>query len=99
MTSKTDGFAEIRVQDNGAGLTHDALSHALDPFFTTKDSGTGLGLSISFEIVQAHDGELTLCNGSDGGAVATIRLPITISHSPVLTPQKARDGGQPCLRF
>ena len=93
VTAKTGAFAEIKVQDNGAGLTQDAASHALDPFFTTKDSGTGLGLSISFEIVQAHDGELTLCNGPDSGAVATIRLPLTTSHSPVLTPRKLETEG------
>ncbi len=79
-TRKTDVLVEIRVCDNGPGLDAEAMSHALDPFFTTKDSGTGLGLSISFEIVQAHDGELSLCNHPDGGAVALIRLPLTPSR-------------------
>ena len=71
-----DGTAEIEVHDNGPGLDANALNHALDPFFTTKDTGTGLGLSISFEIVQAHGGGLQLSNHPEGGAVASIRLPI-----------------------
>lgn len=71
-----DGVAKIEVRDNGPGLDANALNHALDPFFTTKDTGTGLGLSISFEIVQAHGGELQLSNHFEGGAVAAIRLPM-----------------------
>ena len=85
VTAIHGAFAEIQVMDNGAGLTQQALSHALDPFFTTKASGTGLGLSISFEIIEAHAGELTLGNGPVGGAIATIRLPLpaiqVASHS------------------
>ena len=62
--------------DDGRGFTPAALRHAMDPFYTTKDTGTGLGLSISFEIVQAHGGELLLANREGGGAVASIRLPL-----------------------
>ena len=68
-------FARIDILDDGQGFTPAALRHAMDPFYTTKDSGTGLGLSISFEIVQAHAGELLLSNRHGGGAVASVRLP------------------------
>lgn len=85
IPSMNGAFAAIEVRDNGMGLSPEAAHHALDPFFTTKASGTGLGLSISFEIVQAHDGELTLINGDDGGAVATIRLPLKSPQSTVLS--------------
>jgi len=69
-------FARIDIIDNGRGFTPAALRHAMDPFYTTKDTGTGLGLSISFEIVQAHSGELLLANRQGGGAVASLRLPL-----------------------
>jgi signal transduction histidine kinase len=67
-------FARIDITDDGRGFTPAALSHAMDPFFTTKDDGTGLGLSISFEIVQAHGGQLHLGNREGGGAIASLRL-------------------------
>lgn len=67
-------FARIDITDDGRGFTQAALSHAMDPFFTTKDDGTGLGLSISFEIVQAHGGQLHLGNREGGGAIASLRL-------------------------
>jgi signal transduction histidine kinase len=69
-------FARIDIIDDGRGFTPVALRHAMDPFYTTKDTGTGLGLSISFEIVQAHEGELLLANREGGGAVASLRLPL-----------------------
>jgi len=69
-------FARIDITDDGRGFTPAALRHAMDPFYTTKDTGTGLGLSISFEIVQAHGGELLLANREEEGAVASVRLPL-----------------------
>lgn len=70
-------FARIDIMDDGRGFTPAALRHAMDPFYTTKAAGTGLGLSISFEIVQAHGGYLLLANRDGGGAVASVRLPLT----------------------
>ena len=52
------------------------LAHAFDPFFSAKPAGRqpGLGLSRAQRIVEGHGGRLTLENGPQGGAVATIRL-------------------------
>jgi signal transduction histidine kinase len=75
-TACENGFARIDIMDDGRGFTPAALRHAMDPFYTTKDTGTGLGLSISFEIVQAHGGELLLANGEGGGAITSVRLPL-----------------------
>ena len=50
--------AEIRVRDNGTGITPAARDKLFTPFFTTKPpgEGTGLGLSISHEIVVQGNG-------------------------------------------
>jgi signal transduction histidine kinase len=69
-------FAQIQVEDNGPGLTAEAQSKALNPFFTTKDTGTGLGLSIAYEIVKSHEGELRLENRVEDGVITTVRLPL-----------------------
>ncbi|HQV56020.1 MAG TPA: ATP-binding protein [Chitinophagaceae bacterium] len=52
--------AEIRVTDNGNGISQKVLEKIFQPFFTTKPTGqgTGLGLSLSYDIVKAHGGEL-----------------------------------------
>jgi two-component system, NtrC family, sensor kinase len=52
---------EIRIRDNGTGMTPDAKEKMFIPFFTTKPTGegTGLGLSISHDvIVKQHGGSI-----------------------------------------
>lgn len=52
---------EIRIRDNGKGISQETIEKVFNPFFTTKPAGkgTGLGLSISFDIiVQQHKGEI-----------------------------------------
>jgi signal transduction histidine kinase len=92
-TTLDAGFARIDIEDDGRGFTSAALRHAMDPFYTTKDTGTGLGLSISFEIVQAHGGELLLANRDGGGAVASVRLPLNRDDRDTLR-QADEEAGQ-----
>jgi two-component system, NtrC family, nitrogen regulation sensor histidine kinase NtrY len=73
--SEARGGFLIEVRDRGSGLAGEALQNALLPFFSTKASGTGLGLTLCREIVEAHDGRLSVANRPDGGAVVTIWLP------------------------
>jgi len=57
-----DGI-EIRVRDNGTGMSPDVIEKLFTPFFTTKPpgEGTGLGLSLSYDIVvQQHNGRFTV---------------------------------------
>src|SRR6185437_2732107 len=52
---------EIRVRDNGTGITDEIRAKLFTPFFTTKPTGegTGLGLSISYDIVtRGHRGSI-----------------------------------------
>jgi signal transduction histidine kinase/ketosteroid isomerase-like protein len=52
---------EIRIRDNGTGMTSEVKGQMFNPFFTTKPTGegTGLGLSISHDIiVKQHGGSI-----------------------------------------
>jgi len=69
---------EIIIADNGCGLDERARRHLFDPFFSGREAGRGLGfgLSKSWEIVAYHDGRIDIEPRSEGGTVATLRLPI-----------------------
>ncbi len=55
-----DNVVIIDVIDNGPGIIKEALAKIFVPFFTTKKSGSGIGLSLSRQIMQMHNGTLTV---------------------------------------
>ena len=73
----TKRYVEVRIEDNGPGISDDAISKIWNPFYTTKPigKGTGLGLSISFGIVENHSGKIKAENKPDGGAAFTVLFP------------------------
>lgn len=71
---------EIRIKDNGKGISKENLKKIFQPFFTTKKgtAGTGLGLSISFDIVvKGHGGDIRIESEEGAGAEFIITLPKT----------------------
>ena len=71
---KLDQFV-LTVRDNGPGLSD--TGNLFVPFFTTKPGGSGIGLALCRQIVEGHDGTLSLANRADGrGAEAVLRLPL-----------------------
>ncbi|NRD73036.1 PAS domain-containing protein [Shewanella sp. VB17] len=65
----------IEVKDKGAGMSADVLKQALLPFYSTKQSGTGLGLPLCREIIEAHDGRISLHNRDNVGLCVSVFLP------------------------
>jgi len=73
--SRQGGQLGVWVVDEGPVLPN--TTNLFVPFFTTKPGGSGIGLVLSRQIAEAHGGELTLMNRSDGrGCKALLRLPI-----------------------
>ncbi len=79
VSSEVEGDSiKIYFIDTGFGVTNS--ENIFDPFFTTKPSGTGLGLSISQNIIEQHDGSLSLVKSKPGETVFCIKLPILIKN-------------------
>jgi two-component system nitrogen regulation sensor histidine kinase NtrY len=60
IAEKGDDFAEIRIVDNGAGMSADVLEKIFEPYVTTKTKGTGLGLAIVKKIIEDHGGVIAI---------------------------------------
>jgi two-component system NtrC family sensor kinase len=75
----TSQAVEIRVRDNGIGMSETVKGKIFQPFFTTKPpgEGTGLGLSLSYDIVtKGHGGTLTVESHEGQGTEFLITLPV-----------------------
>ncbi|HZX74655.1 MAG TPA: ATP-binding protein, partial [Cyclobacteriaceae bacterium] len=55
-----DSFVIVDVTDNGSGIIPEAIERVFVPFFTTKKAGSGIGLALSRQIMQLHNGTLTV---------------------------------------
>ncbi len=69
----------ICVQDDGSGISKEALQHIFEPFYTKKEmgrSGTGLGLAVVWSTVQEHRGTVDV-KSDEQGSTFTVYLPVT----------------------
>jgi len=70
---------QIKISDNGMGISESVQKKLFDPFFTTKEvgKGTGLGLSISYQVVtERHNGSLTCESELGVGTSFIIKIPL-----------------------
>lgn len=72
-------FVEIRIADNGMGISQSVKQNLFRPLFTTKPAGkgTGLGLSIARQIIEEKHAGQIYCESIIGkGTVFIITLPL-----------------------
>ena len=82
--SIADGTLVLKVTDDGPGFSPAALDHGCERLFTDDASRAsrngeqhyGLGLYAAAEAARAHGGSLSLANRPEGGAVATLTIPL-----------------------
>ena len=67
----------VRIRDFGPGIPEDELPLVKKKFYKGSSSarGTGIGLAVCDEIVQMHNGTLTLENAEGGGTLVIVRIP------------------------
>lgn len=82
-----DGHVELTVEDSGIGMSAEVRDKIFEPFFTTKDveQGTGLGLSLVKEIIEEHDGTISVDSEPGHGARFIIVLPTVQSPIPPMS--------------
>ena len=75
--SHDDKRVYIYVSDTGKGIPGENLSQIFHPFFTTRNEGTGLGLAIVKDIIDKHNGDITVENNIAKGCTFTISTPVS----------------------
>ena len=84
-------YACLSVSDTGAGMDEDTLTHAVEPFFTTKGvgKGTGLGLPMVHGLAEQSGGRLRLTSRIGEGTTAEMWLPGAVG--PGAAPERHPD--------
>ncbi|HEY4202814.1 MAG TPA: HAMP domain-containing sensor histidine kinase [Devosiaceae bacterium] len=81
-TALDERGVKVRIMDEGPGIAAEDKPQVFERFFRGRgegdlfNQGLGIGLSIAREIVERHDGTVTLDNRPEGGAVLEITLPL-----------------------
>jgi two-component system osmolarity sensor histidine kinase EnvZ len=75
-------YAEILIDDEGAGIPAEKRNEVFKPFNrlepsrNSKTGGVGLGLTIARDVVLAHGGSIVLDSSPTGGLRVLVRLPL-----------------------
>jgi signal transduction histidine kinase len=85
-TGCQDGRVLVHVCDTGCGIPPDQLEKVFEPLYSTKSFGVGLGLTIVRQVVQQHQGGMTVASEPGRGTTFTVWLPL---HAP--TPDDSAD--------
>ncbi len=90
LSQKADGTACIEVADTGKGIAEEHLAHLFDRFYqadsdtTRMHEGTGIGLALVKELVELHEGTITVQSTVGFGTQFWVQLPpLTIADTGV----------------
>lgn len=67
---------ELRVRDNGTGISPELLPRIFEPHFSTRSTGTGLGLAIVRRLVESWGGSISAESTVGEGTVMRVSIPI-----------------------
>ena len=85
-----DNRVEVKISDDGPGISKHNQEKIFDPFFTTKKHGSGLGLPICKKIIGNHPNSFLHITSEEGkGTVVKITFPTLRASSALLTVDKS----------
>lgn len=93
-------YIEIKVEDNGEGISPAVISRIFEPFFSARKSsqGSGLGLSAVYGSVKEHNGEI-LASSTSEGTIFRIHLPVSTQNAGTVQRSNAEAiiNGEGCI--
>ncbi|MES1040202.1 HAMP domain-containing sensor histidine kinase [Peribacillus simplex] len=79
---RTASTIQIKIQDQGIGMTQEQIYRLGEPYFTTKNKGTGLGMMVSYSVIKSMEGTVHVSSEQGKGTCFSINLPIH-KHEPI----------------
>lgn len=95
-----DDQLSIEVEDNGVGISPDAIRRIFEPFFTSKPTnvGTGLGLFICHNVVTGMGGKILVHSSIGEGTRMQLLLPCRGESTPTTQPLPRHESPAPTRR-
>lgn len=73
---KSEAMIELRIEDEGVGMSQETMLRAFEPFFTTKSKGLGgVGLPMVKHFVESHGGSIRIHSVWSSGTTVVLSLP------------------------
>lgn len=104
-----DGFAHLRVRDNGVGISKEDMVHVFTRFYrgTPKLAngeiiqvpGMGQGLATAQQIIEAHGGAIKIKSNVGVGTAVYITLPLTVLEGMTIPDLSVDDGDTVALNI
>ena len=93
QTGQQQDFICIRIRDTGPGISRSHQSKIFEPYFTTKAKGNGIGLANCKNIIDAHQGQLSVESTIGQGSTFIIEIPR--ASRPAAAPEVPRTPPKP----
>lgn len=84
--SHTEDHLELLIEDSGVGMTSHEREHAFEPFYQGKHTavqGSGLGLALCKQIVELHQGSISIESEKGKGTICLVNLSLNLQVSSV----------------
>lgn len=81
-TRGADEGVDIRIRDNGRGMSAEVREHAFDESYTTKPAGKGrgIGLFVCKTLMEEAGGRILLASTPDAGTTVSLHLPLRLPN-------------------
>jgi signal transduction histidine kinase len=90
-----DGLLQMKVSDNGIGMTEASLAHIFEPYFKVnlKTEGVGIGLYMVRLMLHAHGGNLCVKSKINGGTTLEFQMRVSSRAAELVSKMNEKQVG------